>query len=115
MTGEGELQLSTSQLPYLGEGRGGEGREGEGRGGEGRGGEGRRGGIIHFSKAFTACAQLTEGGGGSDLNDPVVGASGKPLVARVDCNAPHPAKMATDNLQEWAGTLLCTPTTLRHS
>ena len=62
--------------------------------------------MIYFSQAFTACTQLKEHSSGSDLNDSVVGPSGKPLVARVDCDASHPSKMPADNLQGWVCTLL---------
>ena len=34
----------------------------------------------------------------ADLDDPVVGSSSKPLIAWVHCDAPHPTKMAADNL-----------------
>ena len=141
MTCEGELELTTSQLPYLGEGRRGEGRRGEGRGGEGRRGEGRggegrrgegrrgeskeRGGegkrrelkdgkekrcdtplslvshVLHWSTVVTA---VTMNAVRSYLNDSVIGPCGKPFVAWVHCNAPHPPKMAADNLR---GTYRC--------
>ena len=115
MTCEGELELTTSQLPYLGgEERGGEGRRGEGRGGEGRRRELKDGKekrcdtllslvshALHWSKVVTAVAMNAVR---SYLNDSVIGACGKPLVAWVHCNASHPPKMAADNLR---GTYGC--------